>query len=578
LGFFCEHGFYPKEVRDSMLASKILYNGDVENVRHDFGSCMSRELSVYYDKTDQKNIHIVKLSQLSTITYSFNDVDKLLDLENEIVGKIINRGSIETYRLHCRYIRALAYMEQCGLPISSDKWLSKMAKDIVDTYKAKNQITEYIYDHCPEFVDPQLDMFEMLTKRIKIRISSPLQMLKVFASLGIPTKDKDGKDSINEEVISKSNHEFVPMWIAFQNANHRVTTFGEKIYNKIENERIYTSFNPMVDTARLSTRKGQINFLNFPADKDTRKCFEVKSGQIMIVCDYSGQETVIAADMSGDEAMTNSVLTGADLHCAFARILNPELAELSDEEIIKNHKDKRQAAKAPRFAFQYGGSAYTIHQKEGIPMKEAQAIEDGFKELHSGLYVWGNMVFEEAIQYGYIESADGWKLKLPFYDKFIERHKKINKITREEWKLYKEGKLEFKEEQRLKEEKLPYIIKNMKAYDFYRNNAFDISRYFKLKSEYMRLCLNNPVQTTGAHQIKRAKTILFDWIIENEYQGKVLICNSVHDELVVECPEDMDKEVSLAVSNAMVTGGNYYLTNLKIKADAGIGRSWAEAK
>ena len=129
-----------------------------------------------------------------------------------------------------------------------------------------------------------------------------------------------------------------------------VSTFGDSIYQKIENERIYTHFNPMVDTSRLSTRRGEINFLNFPADKETRNCFEANEGNVMVVCDYSGQETVVAADLSGDEVMTNSVIHGDDLHCAFARVLFPELKELSDEEIIEKHKSSRQAAKSPRFA------------------------------------------------------------------------------------------------------------------------------------------------------------------------------------------------------------------------------------
>jgi DNA polymerase I-like protein with 3'-5' exonuclease and polymerase domains len=72
-------------------------------------------------------------------------------------------------------------------------------------------------------------------------------MLKVFEQLEIPTKDKDGKDSINESIINKSKHEFVPLWLAYQNANHRVTTFGQSIYDKIDDGRIYTNFNPMVD-------------------------------------------------------------------------------------------------------------------------------------------------------------------------------------------------------------------------------------------------------------------------------------------------------------------------------------------
>jgi hypothetical protein len=36
------------------------------------------------------------------------------------------------------------------------------------------------------------------------------------------------------------------------------------------------------------------------------------AASIIIVCDYSGQETVVAADLSGDAAMTKSVLEGAD--------------------------------------------------------------------------------------------------------------------------------------------------------------------------------------------------------------------------------------------------------------------------
>jgi DNA polymerase I-like protein with 3'-5' exonuclease and polymerase domains len=362
LGFMYKYNYFPKYVRDTMIASKIFYNGQFEvigknaedepiysAIQHTFGHCMKRELGIVYDKTDQKNIHLVKLSQESTIKYSFNDVDRLLDLHKALSKKIDDGGFRETYDLHCQYTRVLAYMEQCGLPISAEKWEAKMIQDIEDAKKWEEIIKDYIYDNLPQFADRQIDMFDD-KKRIHISINSPKQAVKVFNALGIPTKDKDGKDSINENIISKSKHEFVKMWLGYQKANHRVTTFGATIYNKIENGRIYTNFNPMVDTARLSCRKGSINFLNFPSDKATREAFVASPGNTIVVCDWSGQETVIAADMSGDEAMTKSVVEGADLHCLLARILFPELEELSDEEIITNHKSKRQDSKAPRFA------------------------------------------------------------------------------------------------------------------------------------------------------------------------------------------------------------------------------------
>jgi DNA polymerase I len=576
LGFFYKYDFWPKEVRDTMLASKILYNGDVTQ-RHDFGFVMKRELDISYDKTEQKNIHIVKLSQQSTIEYSFNDVDRLLELEEHLSIRLRKTGQLITYMLHCRYARALAYMEQCGLPIDSKMWKAKMVDDERNTEMWERIIENYIHDNLPQFADRQLDMFED-SKKITVSINSPKQMLKVFNAFNIPTKDKYGKDSINADVISKSKHEFVEMWGNYQDAHHRVTTFGDSIYQQVENERIYTNFNPMVDTARLSSRRGSINFLNFPADHATRDCFVAKEGNAMIVCDYEGQENVIVADLSGDEAMTKAVVEGADLHCAFARVLFPEIEKLTDEVIMKEHKDKRSASKSPRFAFAYGGNAFTIHQKEGIPMKRAQEIEDAFKNLHAGIYTWGEKVLNASIKKGYIESVDGWQLKLPYYEEFLDAKAKTDAITREEWTKYKIGKADFKKFEEEKEKGNKYELQFPASVAVYKEKKKFVSKYFKLKSEYLRLCLNNPVQTRGAHQIKLAGCLLFEWIVKSNLQGIVKMCNSVHDELVVECKEIFSDFARTAVENAMLEAGNHYLTNLTIKAQANIGNSWGEAK
>ena len=575
LGFMYKYGFFPKEVRDTLIASKIIYNGQIEYVRADFGAVMMRELKLYYDKSEQKGINEVKLSIDATIIYSFHDVDKLLTLCDVLEKKVIEGGYEETYLLHCRYIKALAYMEVCGLAINPVAWKEKMVQDIINTHTWKDTVEKYIYDNIPSARDTQLDMFDQTEKvKIYMSISSSVQMVKVFKEFGIPTKDKHGKDSINEKVIINSPHEFVKIWLNFQEANHRVSTFGEKVYNQIENDRIYTNFNPMVETARLSTRQGYINFLNFPADKITRNCFRANKGNVMVVCDWSGQETVIAADLSGDEAMTNNVLHGADLHCAFARVLFPELKGMTDEEIIKNHKQSRQDAKAPRFAFQYGGSAFTIHQSMGISMDRATEIEKGFKELHKGLFEWGARVYEESMKKGYIDSADGWKIRFSDYEHFKELRDTVHNISRMQWQMYKQGKIEYK----AKKADNKYEIQNKKNVTYYNSKKDDVSRYFKLKSEYERLCLNNPVQTRGAHQLKLATSMVFEWIVANNLLWIVMIDNTIHDEIVVECREDLKDIVRDMLQKTMVEAGNHYLTNLKIKADAHYADSWGAAK
>lgn len=586
LGFFYKYGFYPEKIKDTMLATKILYNGDVENLRSDFQAIMQRELGIMYDKTTQKNIHIVKLSVDTAIQYSFNDVDRLLELHDVLEKKIIDGGFTPTYDLHCRFIRALAYMQNCGLPLSSDLWLNKMEVDKNNAILYGKEIENYIYDNIPKFADYQIDMFST-EKRVNVKITSPLQMIPVFNALGIKTKDKKGKDSIKEDVISKTKHEFVDLWLKYQEANHRVTTFGRKIYDRIKNNRIYTTFNPAVETARLSTRRGEINFLNFSSDEETRICFRAMEGRKMIVCDYSAQEGVIMADLSGDEAMTASVVDGIDLHCLLAKAIYPELEGLSDKEIATKHKDKRTFAKPVRFAFSYGGNDYTIYQNLGVAPKEAKRIYDAFKELHAGLYAWGAKVYEEAIKVGYISSVDGWRLWLPDYEQFLLNKKEVEKITRDEWTLYKEGKAEYKrywliqeanEKRKPDEPLLEFVVLNPKAYEFYKKKKRVISDFFKTKSEYERLCLNNPVQTRGAHQLKLALCYIFEWILENNFINIILINNSIHDEIVAECPDELAELVKEKIAYFMKKAGDHYLTNLPIKAEAHIGQSWYEAK
>ena len=300
----------------------------------------------------------------------------------------------------------------------------------------------------------------------------------------------------------------------------------------------------------------------------------------MIVSDYAGQENIVGADISGDEMMIASVVKDLDLHCAFARVLYPELQDLSDEEIIKDHKSKRNSAKAPRFLFAYGGNSFTLHQNEGIPLERAQEIENSFKELHSGLYETGNQKLKEASKLGYIESAMGFKLHLPYFTEYKELESKIQAITKDDWDLYKVGKKEYKAQFKAKEDKKDYTILNQKAYNYYYNNKGKISKFFKLKSQYMRLCLNNPVQATSAHQTKQATIALFNFIKENNHIGKAKIVLVVHDEIVMEVEDTLTELYKQKLGEIMVTEGNKFIKNpiLTIKADANIGDNWYEAK
>jgi hypothetical protein len=116
---------------------------------------------------------------------------------------------------------------------------------------------------------------------------------------------------------------------------------------------------------------------------------------------------------------------------------------------------------------------------------------------------------------GYVESTMGFRLHLPDFDEFKIKEAKFQSYDREFWDNYKAGKVQYLleknyaqwvkdktvlekslEEEEYKELekkfKVPYEITDKITYKFYRLNRMDISDYFKLKSKYFRLCLNNP--------------------------------------------------------------------------------------
>ena len=121
-------------------------------------------------------------------------------------------------------------------------------------------------------------------------------------------------------------------------------------------------------------------------------------------------------------------------------------------------------------------------------------------------------------------------------------------------------------------------IKNNQAFEFYSSRKKDVSSFFKLKSEYQRLCLNNPIQSRGSHMLKRALYLLFEWIEQNNLLGKVLIDNTIHDEIVCECLIEYSDLVKTNLEKCMIEAGNFYLSELTIKAEANTDSSWGKAK
>jgi len=184
-------------------------------------------------------------------------------------------------------------------------------------------------------------------------------------------------------------------------------------------------------SGRLSSNSP--NLTNLPSKgkmgKLVKSCFKAKPGWLFAGADFTALEEKIGTILSKDPERKKIYTQGYDGHSVRAYAYFPEdmpkittaLAKtttLSDKvdiinSIAKLYPELRTKSKAPTFALQYLGTAYTLHKRTGFPMEQAIQIEKAFHSLYaeSDKFNNKNKVFME--KHGYVNCAFGLQLRTP---------------------------------------------------------------------------------------------------------------------------------------------------------------------
>lgn len=103
----------------------------------------------------------------------------------------------------------------------------------------------------------------------------------------------------------------------------------------------------------------------------------------------------------------------------------------------------------------------------------------------------------------------------------------------------------------------------------------EVKTHFQAKSKWCeRMSLNLPTQGGGAVCLKEACIALYNWIIANDYWGKILLCNLTHDEINTEFPEELKDSYPKLVAKIMQDATAKYYHKLPIPAEASVGDHW----
>ncbi len=275
--------------------------------------------------------------------------------------------------------------------------------------------------------------------------------------------------------------------------------------------RLRGSFNAL-GTATGRFSSSSPNLQNIPKSKEYRRLFVPEPGSKMIVCDYSQVELRVAAELAGDKKMIEAFQTDKDLHAITAsRMFDTPLEQIKPEE--------RQRAKAVNFGLIYNMQPKRLYE-DGVSknLKEAREFVNAFFDLYQG---------------------------------FRTFHRDLIRTVMNQSK------------------KGPVDFRTLRSG---RRRWFDHHQlYWPNGGIRPNVVYNTPVQGLAGDGLKQALRIL--WPELKQTSAKLLAV--VHDEMVLEAPENEASKVLQATENAMIKGLETYLEKVPVKVESVIAESWA---
>ena len=351
----------------------------------------------------------------------------------------------------------------------------------------------------------------------EFNLASPKQLGDIlFTKLEIPIlkKTAKGAPSTKEEVLQELalDYPLPKVLIEHRGLAKLKSTYTDKLPVMINRttKRIHTSYNQS-GTATGRLSSSDPNLQNIPV----RNAEGRRVRQAFIPAEGS---KMVAADYSQIELRIMAHLSeDPSLLAAFA--VGQDIHRATAAEVFSTHPeqvtiDQRRSAKAINFGLIYGMSAFGLAKQLNIGRKQAAEYIDTYFDRYPGVLNYMNSVRSSAAEAGYVETYFGRRLYLP----------EIN------------------------------------------------SRNGMRRQAAERTAINAPMQGTAADIIKLAMISVDDWLQNSDLRSVMIM--QVHDELVLEVPEDELQVVSEGLMQRMESAATL---KVPLLVDVGVGNNWDEA-
>ena len=349
----------------------------------------------------------------------------------------------------------------------------------------------------------------------EFNINSTQQLGRIlFDQLGLPPvkKTKTGY-STNADVLDKlrGSHPIIGEILEYRQLTKLKSTYADGLGKVIAPDgRIHTCFQN-TGTATGRLSSTEPNLQNIPIRTEL-------GAQLRKMFVAPAGRVLVDADYSQIElrllacmAGDRAMIDGFNSGEDIHRITASQVFGVPQEEVTPQ---MRRSAKAVNFGIVYGISPFSLSQDIGVTVAQAKEYMEKYFQHYSGVHAYMDGVVARA-------RADGYVTTL---------------FARRRW------------------------VPELK------------SSNFNTRSFGERVALNTPIQGTAADIIKVAMIRVRDRLLAEGLKGRLVL--QVHDELIVECPQEEAEAVQRLVKEEMEA---VVSLPVPLVADTAAGKSWADA-
>lgn len=373
-----------------------------------------------------------------------------------------------------------------------------------------------------QMTEIEVKIFEEAGRNFNVNSTQQLSSV-LFDNLAITPPDRTRRTasghystaaSVLEEL--RDAHPIVEHILAYREIAKIRSTYADALPQQVNPRtgRVHTSFNQTGSvTGRLASSNP--NLQNIPVrteiGRQIRQAFVAEKGQTLLSVDYSQIELRIVAHISEDEAMLQAFRDDQDIHSATA-------AAIFGMKSADVTSDLRRRAKAINFGLIYGMSPFGLTRTTDLTLAEAENFVKAYFDRFPGVQRYLEETRQLAAQVGYVSTLLGRRRYFP-------------------------------------------------------QLAADASVSEQARARAIREAINAPIQGTAADIIKIAMIRLPQALREQQLKADMLL--QVHDELVLECPQNELLKTAQIVQQIMQEA---FELRVPLKTDAKAGTTWASMK